>query len=60
MVARGVRRVLRRDAYQRRAQGLQAEIEASDPLGTITSALEDLCAERARRSLAQPAAGTGS
>jgi MGT family glycosyltransferase len=43
MVARAVRRVLKRDSYRRRAQALQAEIAATDPLGTISDELRDLC-----------------
>ena len=44
MVARAVRRVLTRPAYRRRAAALQAEIAASDPLGSISRALGELCA----------------
>ncbi len=44
MVARAVRRVLVRDAYRLRARALQAEIAASDPLGTISATLAGLCA----------------
>jgi UDP:flavonoid glycosyltransferase YjiC (YdhE family) len=44
MVARAVRRVLSHGSYRRRARALQAEIAATDPLGTITSALSELCA----------------
>jgi MGT family glycosyltransferase len=43
MVARAVRRVLARDAYRARAQALQAEIAATDPLGSISDALAALC-----------------
>jgi len=43
MVARAVRRVLSRSSYRQRAQGLQAEIAASDPLRTITGVLDELC-----------------
>jgi UDP:flavonoid glycosyltransferase YjiC (YdhE family) len=42
-VARAVRRVLSRSAYRRRARALQAEIAATDPLGTISDALAELC-----------------
>jgi UDP:flavonoid glycosyltransferase YjiC (YdhE family) len=44
MVARAVRRVLARDSYRLRAQALRAEIAASDPLGTISATLAELCA----------------
>ncbi len=44
MVARAVRRVLVRRTYRRRALALQAEIAASDPLGTISATLAELCA----------------
>jgi UDP:flavonoid glycosyltransferase YjiC (YdhE family) len=44
MVARAVRRVLSHDSYRQRAQALQAEIAATDPLGTISDALAELCA----------------
>jgi MGT family glycosyltransferase len=44
MVSRGVRRVLSRPSYRARARALQEEIGASDPLGTITAGLADLCA----------------
>ena len=44
MVRRGVRRVLGRDSYRKRAQALQAEIAATDPLGTISDTLAELCA----------------
>jgi UDP:flavonoid glycosyltransferase YjiC (YdhE family) len=44
MVARAVRRVLSRDSYRHRAQALQAEIAATDPLRTISGALAELCA----------------
>ena len=44
MVARAVRRVLARDSYRQRAQALQAEIAATDPLGTISGVLAELCA----------------
>jgi UDP:flavonoid glycosyltransferase YjiC (YdhE family) len=43
MVARAVRRVLSRSSYRQRAQGLQAEIAASDALRTITGVLDELC-----------------
>ena len=46
MVARGVRRVLDRPGYRRRARALQAEIAACDPLGTISLALAELSADR--------------
>ena len=39
-----MRRVLRRSSYRQRAQALQAEIAATDPLGTISGALAELCA----------------
>jgi UDP:flavonoid glycosyltransferase YjiC (YdhE family) len=48
MVARGVRRVLDRPGYRRRAHALQAEIAACDPLATISAGLEDLCAAATR------------
>ncbi len=44
MVGRAVRRVLARDTFRRRAEGLQAEIVDSDPLGAMSSALAELCA----------------
>jgi UDP:flavonoid glycosyltransferase YjiC (YdhE family) len=44
MVARGVRRVLGRSCYRTRAQALQAEIAATDPLGDISAALAQLTA----------------
>ncbi len=44
MVARAVRRVLDRSSYRQRAQALQAEIAATDPLTTISSVLAELCA----------------
>jgi UDP:flavonoid glycosyltransferase YjiC (YdhE family) len=44
MVANAVRRVLRRSSYRQRAQALQAEIAATDPLRTISRALAGLCA----------------
>jgi UDP:flavonoid glycosyltransferase YjiC (YdhE family) len=52
MVRRAVRRVLGRDSYRRRAQELQAEIAATDPLDTISTALMELCAanDLARRA----------
>jgi MGT family glycosyltransferase len=43
MVARAVRRVLNQGSYRRRAQALQAEIDASHPLATISDALAELC-----------------
>ena len=46
MVARGVRRVLDRRSYYLRARALQAQIEASDPLGDISATLAELCAAR--------------
>jgi len=49
MVARAVRRVLTRPGYRRRARALQAEIAACDPLGTISSALAELTANRDAR-----------
>ena len=50
MVARAVRRVLSHASYRRRARALAAEIAASDPLGTISAGLADLCATRAERA----------
>ena len=52
MVARAVRRVLARPSYRQRAQALQAEIAATDPLGTISGVLAELCTanEVARRA----------
>jgi UDP:flavonoid glycosyltransferase YjiC (YdhE family) len=52
MVARAVRRVLSHGSYRERAQALQAEIAATDPLGTISGALAELCAanDEARRA----------
>jgi UDP:flavonoid glycosyltransferase YjiC (YdhE family) len=44
MVARAVHRVLSHSPYRERAQALQAEIAAADPLGTISGALAELCA----------------
>jgi UDP:flavonoid glycosyltransferase YjiC (YdhE family) len=44
MVARAVRRVLDQPSYRLRAQALQADIAASDPLGTMHDVLGDLCA----------------
>jgi UDP:flavonoid glycosyltransferase YjiC (YdhE family) len=43
MIARAVRRVLSRDSYRQRAQALQAEIAATDPLTTISDTLAELC-----------------
>jgi UDP:flavonoid glycosyltransferase YjiC (YdhE family) len=43
MVARAVRRVLSRGSYRRRAHAFQAEIAATDPLGTISEGLAELC-----------------
>ena len=43
MVRRAVRRVLDHSSYRQRAQALQAEIAASDPLGTISDTLAELC-----------------
>jgi UDP:flavonoid glycosyltransferase YjiC (YdhE family) len=43
MVARAVHRVLARSSYRRRARALRAEIAASDPFGSISDALADLC-----------------
>jgi MGT family glycosyltransferase len=43
MVRRAVRRVLRRPSYRQRAEVLQAEIAASDPLGLASRVLADLC-----------------
>ena len=52
MVARAVRRVLSHGSFRQRAQALQAEIAATDPLGTISGALAELCAanDEARRA----------
>jgi len=52
MVGRAVRRVLARASYRRRARGLQAEIAATDPLGTMSATLMELCAanDLARRA----------
>ena len=47
MVARAVRRVLSRPSYRARAEVLRAEIDATDPLGEISAALEALSAARA-------------
>ena len=44
MVRRAVRRVLARESYRRRARDLQAEIAATDPLGTMSTTLAELCA----------------
>ena len=44
MVVRAVRRVLGHRSYRQRAQAMQAEIAATDPLRTITGALAELCA----------------
>jgi UDP:flavonoid glycosyltransferase YjiC (YdhE family) len=41
-IARAVRQVLTTPAFGRRARALQAEIAASDPLGTITEVLLEL------------------
>ena len=57
MVARAVRRVLTRPGYRRRARALQAEIAASDPLDTISTALADLTANRDARR--ERVAGSG-
>ena len=43
MVARAVRRILSHPSYRQRAQALQAEIAATDPLRTISGALAELC-----------------
>jgi UDP:flavonoid glycosyltransferase YjiC (YdhE family) len=43
MVGRAVRRVLARNSYNQRARDLQAEIAATDPLGTISTTLMELC-----------------
>ncbi len=43
MVARAVRLILARESYRRRARELQDEIAASDPLGTISRTLAELC-----------------
>jgi UDP:flavonoid glycosyltransferase YjiC (YdhE family) len=43
-VARAVRRVLAHDSYRHRARELQAEIAATDPLGTISRTLAELSA----------------
>jgi UDP:flavonoid glycosyltransferase YjiC (YdhE family) len=52
MVARAVRRLLRRDSYRQRAQALQAEIAATDPLDTISQVLAEICTanDEVRRS----------
>ena len=55
MVARAVRRVLSRPSYRVRAQALQAEIAASDPLAAISATLAELSA--ARETARQPVAG---
>ncbi len=46
MVARAVRRALTKPSYRRRARALAAEIGASDPLGTISATLAELCTAR--------------
>jgi UDP:flavonoid glycosyltransferase YjiC (YdhE family) len=46
MVARGVRRVLTRPSYRDRARALQADMQASDPVTTISEVLRELCAAR--------------
>ncbi len=58
-VARAVRRVLAHDSYRLRAQDLQAEIAASDPLGTISATLAGLCAanDGVRRDQSGPVKG---
>jgi UDP:flavonoid glycosyltransferase YjiC (YdhE family) len=52
MVRRAVRRVLARESYRQRAQELQAEIATTDPLGTMSTTLAELCAanDLARRA----------
>ena len=52
MVARAVRRVLSHGSDRERARALQAEIAATDPLGTISGVLAELCAanDEARRA----------
>jgi UDP:flavonoid glycosyltransferase YjiC (YdhE family) len=52
MVGRAVRRVLGHGSFRERAQALQAEIAASDPLGSISAALTELCV--ANDALRQP------
>ncbi len=42
-IAKAVRRLLATPSYRQRAQELQAEIAARDPLGAITDALERIC-----------------
>ncbi len=54
MVARAVRRVLSRPSYRVRAQALQAEIAASDPLAAISATLAELSA--AQETARQPVA----
>ncbi len=46
MIARSVRRVLGTPRYRERARALQAEIASSDPLGTISAGLQELCMAR--------------
>jgi MGT family glycosyltransferase len=46
MVARAVRRVLAKPSYRRRARALAKDIASTDPLGTITRVLDELCAAR--------------
>jgi UDP:flavonoid glycosyltransferase YjiC (YdhE family) len=43
-IAQAVRRVLAVPSYRERARALHADIAASDPLGTITAALDELLA----------------
>ena len=38
-----MRRVLAHGSYRGRARALQAEIAATDPLGTISAVLAELC-----------------
>jgi UDP:flavonoid glycosyltransferase YjiC (YdhE family) len=44
MVRRAVRHVLARGSCRQRARALQAEIAATDPLGTISAVLAEICA----------------
>lgn len=46
MVARAVRRVLAKPSYRKHARALASEIASSDPLGSITQVLSELCAAR--------------
>ena len=53
MVAHAVRRVLGRDSYRQRAEALQAEIAATDPLDAIGGVLAELCRGERRRAPAR-------